>query len=651
MSEILHRGWLYTRGEPREKFAPYTLSTNIYTPTKELFCDKIENDLAKKPGLVVTGSQFQYNGNLYVADNYAEAFNDINNNQAIGKYSHAEGTMTTAYGAASHAEGEETKAGGKNSHAEGLMTKAVGENSHAEGTETNVTGQSGHSEGYKTSVEQAYGHAEGSNTKVTGTAGHAEGYMSKASSDYAHAEGESTTASGKGSHAEGYLTTASGANSHAAGQYSVASGDASYAGGLESEARGVSSHAFGWWCQARGDYSKADGVNCAAYGQGSVAEGNNNIAYRKYSHVMGEYATMDDEEQFIFQIGNGTGSSGRSNAFTVTPGGAGDFKSNLSVGGSIKAHGSITMDRDKKVASEAWTNNTKPGLKVSGKAFKPTISYGAITLNNGTEFNNNTEQKYYYDAENEKYVPCTTFQSGITTYYINNAPSQSAGSGAEIFNDYRERTYTENGMTASWHGLTNQPVGNIAIGANSHAEGFGTTAIGSECHAEGQWTFAGGVNSHTEGQCSSTNYCNGAHAEGVMTFAGGDEGISETLQALVYGPHAEGYRTKAIGQVSHAEGYETEAYDGAHAEGYRTIAYDEQHVQGRYNIADETSTYAHIVGGGTSNANRKNIHTIDWNGNAMFAGSLTVGQNSYGDTDPNSANIAGVPGQLYFVIV
>jgi hypothetical protein len=125
---------------------------------------------------------------------------------------------------------------------------------------------------------------------------------------------------------------------------------------------------------------------------------------------------------------------------------------------------------------------------------------------------------------------------------------------------------------------------------------------------------------------------------------------------LVYGPHAEGYSTKAIGAASHAEGYESEAYSdgianaGTHAEGRFTIAHNGQHVQGRYNVEDEDGTYAHIVGGGTSAA-RKNIHTIDWNGNAMFAGSLTVGENSYGDTDPNTAGIAGVPGQLYFVIV
>ena len=35
--------------------------------------------------------------------------------------------------------------------------------------------------------------------------------------------------------------------------------------------------------------------------------------------------------------------------------------------------------------------------------------------------------------------------------------------------------------------------------------------------------------------------------------------------------------------------------------------------------------YAHIVGGGTSDSNRKNIHTIDWNGNAYFAGSVKIG--------------------------
>ena len=48
-------------------------------------------------------------------------------------------------------------------------------------------------------------------------------------------------------------------------------------------------------------------------------------------------------------------------------------------------------------------------------------------------------------------------------------------------------------------------------------------------------------------------------------------------------------------------------------------------MQGRYNVEDAAGEYAHIVGGGTSNTSRKNIHTLDWDGNAYFAGNVTAG--------------------------
>jgi hypothetical protein len=34
--------------------------------------------------------------------------------------------------------------------------------------------------------------------------------------------------------------------------------------------------------------------------------------------------------------------------------------------------------------------------------------------------------------------------------------------------------------------------------------------------------------------------------------------------------------------------------------------------------------YAHIVGNGDSENNRSNAHTLDWSGNAWFAGSVTA---------------------------
>lgn len=45
-----------------------------------------------------------------------------------------------------------------------------------------------------------------------------------------------------------------------------------------------------------------------------------------------------------------------------------------------------------------------------------------------------------------------------------------------------------------------------------------------------------------------------------------------------------------------------------------------QFVIGTYSAEDEYK--ALIVGGGTSKSNRKNIHTIDWDGNAIFAGNV-----------------------------
>lgn len=87
-----------------------------------------------------------------------------------------------------------------------------------------------------------------------------------------------------------------------------------------------------------------------------------------------------------------------------------------------------------------------------------------------------------------------------------------------------------------------------------------------------------------------------------------------------------GYDVTAYGNNSYAGGTRTVAYaNNSFASGNGTIANgSEQHVTGRYNVADN-GIYSHIVGGGTSDTNRKNIHTLDWAGNAYFAGNVTNG--------------------------
>lgn len=112
--------------------------------------------------------------------------------------------------------------------------------------------------------------------------------------------------------------------------------------------------------------------------------------------------------------------------------------------------------------------------------------------------------------------------------------------------------------------------------------------------------IASGEQSHAEGYCS---------------------------EALGNRSHAEGWANRASGHNSHAEGYMTESYGAnSHAEGIGIISKGaNQHAQGAYNVIDEQSRYAHIVGNGTNFSKRSNAHTLDWSGNAWFAGNVKVG--------------------------
>ena len=180
-----------------------------------------------------------------------------------------------------------------------------------------------------------------------------------------------------------------------------------------------------------------------------------------------------------------------------------------------------------------------------------------------------------------------------------------------------------------------------ATGLVSHAEGYSTQATGEKSHAEGQETVAQGQYSHAEGYACAA-YDVACHAEGNGCGARGigahAEGGGTSVDAN--GGHAEGAGTVVNGVAGHAEGFNSEAAGVAsHAEGMGTIALgDHQHVQGRANIEDSAGTYAHIVGNGTVDeegniVTNSNAHTLDWKGNAWYAGKVTVGAAPTEDLD------------------
>ena len=140
-------------------------------------------------------------------------------------------------------------------------------------------------------------------------------------------------------------------------------------------------------------------------------------------------------------------------------------------------------------------------------------------------------------------------------------------------------------LPSSVHTNSNAPA-KRGSGGNSVIEGYNTTASGTNAHAEGGGTTASG-----------------------------------------WGSHAEGNSTQAIGSCSHAEGLETKASSWY------------QHVQGKYNVEDTSTTYAHIIGNGTNSA-RSNAATIDWSGNAWFAGDVYVSSTSGTNKDEGSQKLA-----------
>lgn len=157
------------------------------------------------------------------------------------------------------------------------------------------------------------------------------------------------------------------------------------------------------------------------------------------------------------------------------------------------------------------------------------------------------------------------------------------------------------------------------VGVKSVAIGAYTTASGWYSHAEGCSTIASHYYSHAEGNGSKASG-SPSHAEGYYTTASGDPS------------HAEGGNTTASGAFSHAEGQWTTAYGAnSHAEGCRTTASDYQHVQGKFNIPDKEWKYQHIVGNGTEDSVRCNAHTLSWEGNAWYQGSVTSNGADYAE--------------------
>ena len=226
----------------------------------------------------------------------------------------------------------------------------------------------------------------------------------------------------------------------------------------------------------------------------------------------------------------------------------------------------------------------------------------------------------YNDLSNKPTIPTKTSDltndSGfIDSSYHDNTKQDTLVSGTNIKTINNESILGEGNISISGGSSLNNVLDGNAIGSarTIGAKDSEGQSLGEYAWAEGQDTIASGLRSHAEGW--NTRALNDdSHAEGHNTVA------SE------YYSHAEGLNTAASGYCSHAEGRNT------------TASGNTQHVQGKYNVRD--SALAHIVGNGSSDSNKSNAHTLDWQGNAWFAGDVYTGSTSGKNKDDGSKKLA-----------
>ena len=176
------------------------------------------------------------------------------------------------------------------------------------------------------------------------------------------------------------------------------------------------------------------------------------------------------------------------------------------------------------------------------------------------------------------------------------------GTKNEIFNDISTNAINDkNGNNNHIEG-SNNTLG-TSSGSCNHIEGNGNKITGSynsANHAEGLNNTITGAKAHVEGQLNKVE-ADCAHAEGYKNT------VSTTSASQA---HAEGSNNTVSKQDAHVEG------------SYNLASSAYQHVQGKYNIEDSSNVYADIVGNGNSSA-RSNAYTLDWSGNATYAGTIT----------------------------
>jgi hypothetical protein len=268
------------------------------------------NDLINQPIIELvptTGLKTIDEGNgdgLVKVGRFADSYGNVGNKAVDLSFSDVASSTIGATGDFSFAVGLRTEASGEGSIAMGRISTALGDASIAMGFQVRASGEGSTSIGTQTEASGLESIALGKSINASGEGATAIGRNATASADYSSAIGNGVGAAGEGSTAMGFSTTAI--------------GDFSTTMGRGTSATGKGSTAIGYKTTATALYATAMGYNTIASSDNLTVIGSFNTG--------GGVLNVDP----LFQVGNGTSLTNRSNALTLLRNG------NMDVAGDIK---------------------------------------------------------------------------------------------------------------------------------------------------------------------------------------------------------------------------------------------------------------------------------------------------------------------------
>jgi hypothetical protein len=250
---------------------------------------------------------------------------------ARGNYSFASGRNSIASGHYSYASGRDAEASGDYSFASGRNSIVSGQYSFAGGLDTSATGNYSVAMGRASVASGTYSIALGNDTQALGFASMSwGGTSSTASGSYSTSWGGGQ-AIGDWSTAFGRTTEAAGNSSYARGLNTKASGNYSSAWGLSSTALGSVSTVWGWTATASGSTSTAGGAFTTAESFGQTSLG---IYNTPHTGTPSETGIVPTDRLFV--LGNGTGTTSRSDALVILKNGDTSINGDLTVSGTVQ---------------------------------------------------------------------------------------------------------------------------------------------------------------------------------------------------------------------------------------------------------------------------------------------------------------------------